>query len=1076
MAYEWAWNLSEGVGLSKISILHLSDAHWCAHNAHYQRQIVNALCKDLALLKNERGIAPECIVFSGDLVIAGENRPDFDSAYEAILDPIKDVLGISSENIIICPGNHDINRKNVREIDALEAGLRSKLISEEAVNAFSRNALDEDMQALLAVQRMENFDDFIAKRITPDEKFGTFAKIYRRNFGDHSIAFVAINSAWRSSGEADGRDDRNLLLGTQVIEEIEGFLEGTDLRIAVFHHPLEYHAPFERVLTEGRLARSFDVVCNGHTHLPAPQGVSTMHGSCILSQVGSLYAGTKWHNGYQILEIDIQSEKANVYSREYSRVLDKFSAATNLIEADPLTLDFKKKGGGSEHQISVFLNGNQEEISSQFAEHIDFSSDGGLTDAQLISRYEPPPLFRKSNKEIDESSNIVPKYEKIEFNSLLVGDENIFFYGSRQSGKTSLKHHISYIYSHGKGVKQKIPINLDSKTFRFNLYDLGRNLRSQYQVSKDFNLEEHIQLGSFVFLFDNCCNTSDENLEKIKKFSQNFSPCRTFVFATPNEATFSKERHFHRVLNDFDAIGIGELRRGAIRRMARSWFQTDTDANQAFELVMAQIARDGLPKTAYIAGLLLWAAKKGQGGDRLNEAILLQNLLDHLLSRADFRRAKRGTFTTRGRELLLGEIANYLSEMEDSARYSDVVALVERYFLRKQLKHDPGEVVDELIGCGILARNDGLVSFRFLCFQEFYIALSMTGNAERDRKINGAKFLDYRREVELLAGIMGENDDLINHIMSVLDEKMPQDLGGVAYSDFEEEVYKIRQSFVTRDKVKKIRKTRLSEDQIDQVMDALDDRATSKGDRPMSESLKEAKGDFAKAAEARQIDAIAADLSSDAKHFRPGTFMAGLSLLSRVLRNSDYTDYDIKANAIETIFDRWCRIHILMLGEVRWILKKMEEKEAHKLSEKDFELLVSMVSKILFGTTASALVEDLSTPSLGKTIVQLSEDDRLIGGKALLGDIVLEDCDEEGWDARWNEKILDKRTSAFDIDVMTDRLWRSVNRKALDEDQDKRVELVLDAVEKRFKWHSNHRSSVVQDIRGIRDRKRLEER
>lgn len=401
--------------------------------------------------------------------------------------------------------------------------------------------------------------------------------------------------------------------------------------------------------------------------------------------------------------------------------------------------------------------------------------------------------------------------------------------------------------------------------------------------------------------------------------------------------------------------------------------------------------------------------------------------------------------------------------------------MVEAYFDRKQLKHDPGQVVDELVECGILSRSDGTVSFRFLCFQEFYIALSMTNESERKMRLKGAKFLEHRREVELLAGILGENDDLITHILEVLDDKMPQDLAGVAYEDFENQVYKIRDVFVTRSKVKKIRKTRLSEDQLDQVMDALDDRALAKGDRPMSESLKEAKGDFAKAAEARQVDAITADLAADAEHFRPGTYIAGLSLLSRVLRNSDYTDYEVKSGAIEAIFDRWCRIHILMLNEVRWILTEMEKTEEEKLSEKDFELLVSIVSKVVFGATANALVNDLSTPSLGKTISKLDDDGLIRGGKRLLGNLILEDSNEEGWDEKWNSRILDKETPAFDIDVMIDRLWRSVNRKALDEKQDERVELVLDAVEKRFNWSSGQRSNVIQDIRGMRDRKRLED-
>lgn len=193
--------------------------------------------------------------------------------------------------------------------------------------------------------------------------------------------------------------------------------------------------------------------------------------------------------------------------------------------------------------------------------------------------------------------------------------------------------------------------------------------------------------------------------------------------------------------------------------------------------------------------------------------------------------------------------------------------------------------------------------------------------------------------------------------------------------------------------------------------------------------------------------------------------MAGLSILARVLRNSDYTDYDKKGPALDGLLESWCRIHVLLNQEVRWILTTMEDAQDDKLDDHEFETLVNIISKMLFGSVAGNLANELATPSLIDSIHELDKEDKLKEGKRLLSLIVLEDCDDPSWPDRWKSMIDNPKTPAFDIDVLVDRLWRSVNRKALDDDQDKRVVRVVDAIESRFDWGNEKKSSVLEHIR-----------
>src|SRR6185312_8083795 len=100
-----------------------------------------------------------------------------------------------------------------------------------------------------------------------------------------------------------------------------------------------------------------------------------------------------------------------------------------------------------------------------------------------------------------------------------------------------------------------------------------------------------------------------------------------------------------------------------------------------------------------------------------------------------------------------------------------------------------------------------------------------------------------------------------------------------------------------------IRRTRLTDEQVDLIMDEADRRAVARGERPISDSLKEAEGDVYRAALAREAEAIEADSAATEEPLRPGTHMASIDLLARVVRNSDFTDFEVKGPAAALVLE-----------------------------------------------------------------------------------------------------------------------------------------------------------------------------
>ena len=90
-------------------ILHVSDLHWDSETAEDQRLVIRKFQDDLKSLAKDRKI--DALVFSGDLVKRGQDAAAFLIAKSELLDPLEDIVGLTSNDILICPGNHDDDRE-----------------------------------------------------------------------------------------------------------------------------------------------------------------------------------------------------------------------------------------------------------------------------------------------------------------------------------------------------------------------------------------------------------------------------------------------------------------------------------------------------------------------------------------------------------------------------------------------------------------------------------------------------------------------------------------------------------------------------------------------------------------------------------------------------------------------------------------------------------------------------------------------------------------------------------------------------------------------------------------------------
>jgi 3',5'-cyclic AMP phosphodiesterase CpdA len=218
-------------------ILHLSDLHWDEEKAEDQKIIIGKLKEDLAVIAGERAI--DFIVFSGDLVNKGGVATNFAIAKQFFLDVVRDVAGLSDKEILICPGNHDVDRLVASKQNYIEAGLNATLLSTTQLNSHIDKYLELPLEQDDANLRLTNYFRFVRGHYNVGASLSTNyvdCVIKKTTFGD--LGFAIFNSTWRSTGA--GEIERNhMLLGERVIDKAADQLKGCLLKIAVLHHPLE---------------------------------------------------------------------------------------------------------------------------------------------------------------------------------------------------------------------------------------------------------------------------------------------------------------------------------------------------------------------------------------------------------------------------------------------------------------------------------------------------------------------------------------------------------------------------------------------------------------------------------------------------------------------------------------------------------------------------------------------------------------------------------------------------------------------------------------------------------------------
>jgi 3',5'-cyclic AMP phosphodiesterase CpdA len=283
-------------------ILHLSDLHASESTAWSTTPILKLAKK--TILEQANKINIDLVAFTGDIAYSGK-KEEYDIAQNWLDDLCLSSSGLNlqKEQILLVPGNHDVDRKLIKPgATAIEEELR-KVSTQAGIANFYE---DEDSKKTLLKRHTAYFDFCSSFLGLPTGGGHCWSRTFKSKAGGR-IRVDGLNTSWLCRGPDD---QRRLLIGqSQLTELIRAHSDAVkthgepDVRITLMHHPLADLMPFDEGNTEAHLKQNTDIVLRGHLHKAGSLERSTNTGSFLELPAGALYDSHEWPNRFSILDI-----------------------------------------------------------------------------------------------------------------------------------------------------------------------------------------------------------------------------------------------------------------------------------------------------------------------------------------------------------------------------------------------------------------------------------------------------------------------------------------------------------------------------------------------------------------------------------------------------------------------------------------------------------------------------------------------------------------------------------------------------------------------------------------------------
>lgn len=739
-----------------MNILHITDLHYSTvmGGLTKQKNLITNFLSDISNLQNKIDL----VIFSGDLVNSGDSDTVFDKASEEFLEPILASLNLPKERLIICPGNHDVDRSSLSK--SVVKYIDEEINDNKKLNSFFKKETSDLKLSYLPLRKYYSFTERFFPKNEKDFNSDMYSS-HIREINGKKIGIISINSAWRAVGLDD---TNNLLFPIEKLEEAIDRISTCSVKILVHHHPISDFKPYNRYELEDEIHKRFDFIFSGHIHKNALSiDFTYKEGAVKIGSSACLTFEKDSDVGYSILNINVD-ELCGIYkARFYSLKHDDFYSFVDKGFSIPTS------------QEKIQQNNLRKNIRNRLLEELENSknlfveSDTQDNDKTILELSTEPVLKEKSQAEIikDEKS-VDSDFNWSEFHKF---EKDYIIFGKDKCGKTILLKKIEVELLSNYSLHNYIPYYIDIKEWKQSnkKFEFKKEFAKHYYVNQTDALqllnEKHI-----VLLLDNYHFEHDELKNYIEEFITEHGNVRLIICAADSTVhTFDKNKidgrtlaklHFHR------------LRKMHIKLLAQKKSDlTDEKQEQIVDKIDNIFKKLSIPFNYWTVSVFLWIFKKDLNANFQNDVDLINLYIERLIEKEQLT-VRKSSFTFVNYKKLLAYLAHHLltnyHQNAYFAKYSDIISFIDKYLCKNpRFKITSREVFDYLDSKGIFKKKDeDLYSFRLNGVFEYFIAHYMTIDSTFLYEVVEDKsfYLSFSNEFELYAGFKREDQDFLEKI------------------------------------------------------------------------------------------------------------------------------------------------------------------------------------------------------------------------------------------------------------------------------------------------------------------------
>ena len=275
------------------------------------------------------------------------------------------------------------------------------------------------------------------------------------------------------------------------------------------------------------------------------------------------------------------------------------------------------------------------------------------------------------------------------------------------------------------------------------------------------DVEKLLNAGLCTIMFDDFETVGERQLTKINEFISKY-PNNRFIFSEKENITAKYLRDVEVVPScEYETAHICALTKGQIRAIATQNFSSE-DCSALVDKIMLCFKKTTLPKTPFVLSLMLSICDTADFTP-INEAVIMEQFMEFLLEKSSPSEAYSTTYDFRIKEDFLISLVTYMDKNNQFyLSIDEFETLLSAYHADKGFSVRETEFDSLFFKKGVLVRTELIVTFRYNCMVEYYLAKKAAQSPEFLMHILADRnYLNYPNELMYYTGLNRQNVDVV---------------------------------------------------------------------------------------------------------------------------------------------------------------------------------------------------------------------------------------------------------------------------------------------------------------------------